>query len=62
MAPLGLAIAAPVAELLGVHAWYLAGGVACIAMGITGFFVPSITGIEDEAQIVVVEDELPSEA
>jgi DHA3 family macrolide efflux protein-like MFS transporter len=47
MIPLGLAIAAPVAELLGVHAWYLAGGVACIAMGVVGFLIPSIARIED---------------
>jgi DHA3 family macrolide efflux protein-like MFS transporter len=62
MTPLGLAIAAPVAELLGVHAWYPAGGVACVAMGVTGFLVPSITRIEDTEPVAAAADELPSEA
>ncbi len=46
-APLGLLLAAPIAEMIGVRAWYLAGGLACIAMGIAGFFLPSVMHIED---------------
>jgi DHA3 family macrolide efflux protein-like MFS transporter len=46
-APLGLIAAAPVAEILGVGIWYLAGGMACVAMGIAGFFAPALMGIED---------------
>jgi DHA3 family macrolide efflux protein-like MFS transporter len=46
-APLGLVAAAPVAELAGVSAWYLAGGAVCVAMGVGGFFAPSLLGIED---------------
>ena len=53
MAPLGLLIAAPIAELAGVRALYTAGGLACLAMGIGGFLVPSIKTIEDD----VVEPE-----
>jgi DHA3 family macrolide efflux protein-like MFS transporter len=48
-APLGLIIAAPVAELLGVGTWYLAGGAACVAMGFAGFLAPSLRRIEDAA-------------
>lgn len=62
MTPLGFAIAAPVAELLGVHAWYLAGGVACVAMGVAGFLVPSIARIEDAEPVAAAAGELPSEA
>jgi DHA3 family macrolide efflux protein-like MFS transporter len=47
-APLGLIAAAPVAEVLGVGAWYLAAGFACVAMGIAGFLAPSLMRIEDE--------------
>jgi DHA3 family macrolide efflux protein-like MFS transporter len=47
VAPLGLIIAAPVAEMVGVGVWYLAGGVACVAMGIAGFFAPALMGMED---------------
>jgi DHA3 family macrolide efflux protein-like MFS transporter len=46
-APLGLIVAAPVAEITGVGVWYLAGGIACVAMGIAGFFAPALMGIED---------------
>lgn len=46
MAPLGLAIAAPIAELAGVRALYAAGGLACLAMGVVGFLTPSIQSIE----------------
>jgi DHA3 family macrolide efflux protein-like MFS transporter len=45
-APLGLVAAAPVAEWLGVGAWYLAGGAACVAMGIAGLRAPALMGIE----------------
>jgi DHA3 family macrolide efflux protein-like MFS transporter len=48
-APLGLIVAAPVAEIVGVGVWYLAGGLACVAMGIAGFFSPALMGIEDDA-------------
>jgi hypothetical protein len=50
MAPLGLAVAAPVAELFGVRAWYAAGGIACVAMGVLGFFLPSLARIEEAAK------------
>ena len=50
-APLGLILAAPVAELVGVGAWYLAGGAACVAMGIWGFLVPALMGIEQAGEI-----------
>ena len=48
-APLGLIVAAPVAEIVGVGVWYLAAGIACVAMGIGGFFAPALMGIEDGA-------------
>ncbi|MCH7748540.1 MAG: hypothetical protein E2P06_04685 [Acidobacteria bacterium] len=51
-APLGLAAAAPIADLLGVRAWSAAGGVACLTMGIIGFFVPSIARIEARSRQV----------
>ena len=62
MTPLGLALAAPVAELLGVQMWYLAGGGACVAMGIVGFLIPSIARIEEAEPIAAADGELPSEA
>jgi len=62
MTPLGLAIAAPVAELLGVQTWYLAGGITCVAMGVLGFLIPSIARIEDAEPIAAAAGGLPNEA
>ncbi len=46
MIPVGLALAAPVADLLGVRAWYMASGLMCAAMGILGFLLPALLRIE----------------
>lgn len=46
MMPLGLLLAAPVADLVGVRAWYLIGGAVCLGMGIAAFFVRAIMEIE----------------
>ena len=48
-APLGLAVAAPVADWLGVEAWYLVGGAVCTAMGIAGFLIPGLMRIEQSS-------------
>ncbi len=51
-APVGLAVAAPVADRLGVETWYLAGGATCLLMGVLGFFLPSLLRIEEETETV----------
>lgn len=48
-APVGLLLAAPIAELLGVRSWYVAGAVACVAMGLLGFAMPAVLRIEETA-------------
>jgi DHA3 family macrolide efflux protein-like MFS transporter len=45
--PIGMLIAGPVADALGVRLWYLVGGVGCVLMGIGSFFVPMIVHLED---------------
>lgn len=47
MAPIGLLIAGPVADALGVQSWYVIGGVVCALMGLAGFFIPAILTLED---------------
>lgn len=49
MSPLGLAIAGPIADALGVQIWFLIGGVATVIMGAGSFFIPAIMRIEDKA-------------
>jgi len=48
MAPLGLAVAGPLADVIGVRVWFLIGGALIIVMGIVGFFVPAVMNIEKQ--------------
>ena len=45
--PLGLVAAAPVAEVLGVRAWYVAGGVVAVGAAAVARFLPPLLAIED---------------
>ena len=45
--PLGLVAAAPVAEVMGVRAWYVAGGVVAVGAAAVARFVPALLAIED---------------
>jgi DHA3 family macrolide efflux protein-like MFS transporter len=47
MSPLGLMIAGPLSDFVGVRAWFIVGGIATAAMGITCFFIPAALHIED---------------
>ena len=49
MAPLGLAVAGPFAEVIGVQAWFVAGGVVIILMSAVAYFVPSVRNLEKES-------------
>ena len=51
MAPLGLAIAGPLADALDAQSWWLLAGVATSAMGVGTFFVPTIMRIEDKVEL-----------
>ena len=55
--PIGLMIAGPVADRVGIQAWFLLGGVLCIFMAVTGLFIPAVMNIEKKADSlpVVVE-------
>lgn len=46
MTPFGLALAAPVAEVMGVRFWYLAGGATCILAAGVATLVPTIMKLE----------------
>ena len=47
MAPLGLAVAGPLSETLGVRSWFLAGGVVIILMSLAAYFLPAVRNIEE---------------
>jgi len=45
MSPLSLAVAGPVADAVGVRAWYVAAGAVCVLMACGAFFVPAIMNL-----------------
>lgn len=48
MSPIGLAVAGPLADVLGIQFWFLLAGVATTALGIAALFIPAITRLEAE--------------
>ena len=56
MAPMGLAIAGPVADVIGSMTWFVIGGVTLTLMGVLGFFIPSIMNLERDAPKAVPEE------
>lgn len=49
MMPLGLAVAGPVADAIGVRPWYIVAGAVTVAMAVAALFVPPLMGIEEQA-------------
>lgn len=47
--PLGMLLAAPTAERLGIQAWYLLAGAISLAMGVAGFFMKDVYTLDDQA-------------
>ncbi len=54
MSPLSLALAGPIADLLGIQFWYLFGGGMMIVAGIIAFFVPAIIRVEEEQRAMKI--------
>jgi DHA3 family macrolide efflux protein-like MFS transporter len=48
--PLGLVIAGPVTDFVGIKTWYFITGVVCIALGMLLFFIPDVIYIEERAK------------
>ncbi len=46
MMPLSLAVAGPLADWLGINAWYVIGGLSCVVMGVVARFIPAIVNLE----------------
>ena len=63
--PIGLAIAGPVSDVVGVSLWFVLGGSACVSCGIASFFVRPMMHIEDQrpaedgTSIPVNDDDAP---
>ena len=47
ISPLGLLIAGPVSDWLGIRVWFWAGGIICVLIAVRAFFIPVIMNVED---------------
>ncbi len=62
MMPLGTLVAAPVANWLGIPAWFIAAGVVTAVIGLAGFAIPVIANIERDMQPLSAGAAVPSGA
>lgn len=46
--PLGLAIAGPVSDAIGIQAWFIVGGIVMSLIGVIGFVIPALRNIENQ--------------
>lgn len=56
MAPVGLAIAGPVSDIIGAMTWFILGGATLTLMGVLGFFIPAIMNLERDAPNAAPEE------
>lgn len=49
MAPVGLILAGPIADIFGIQIWYIVSGGVVALMGIAGYFVPALLNIESNS-------------
>ncbi len=61
MSPIGLMLAGPISDRIGIQAWFLLGGILCVLMSFTGMLIPAVRDIESERKHVAASagDDLP---
>lgn len=52
MSPLGMILAAPISDWLGIQSWFIAAGLVTALMGIAGFFLPVVARLETDLPAV----------
>jgi DHA3 family macrolide efflux protein-like MFS transporter len=55
VSPLGLMIAGPVSDALGIQLWFWVSGITCALMGVAGFFISEVMGMEEEKKGLAAE-------
>lgn len=60
MSPLGMALAAPVADHLGIQVWWWIGGAACLIMGLSTFFIPAVMKLEENGHRPAIVTVVPT--
>jgi DHA3 family macrolide efflux protein-like MFS transporter len=51
IAPLGLLVAGPFSDWLGIRVWFWAGGILCVLIAASAFFRPVIMNVENSREI-----------
>lgn len=54
IAPLGLLIAGPFSDWLGIRVWFWAGGILCVLIAASAFFIPIIMNIEADTEAIQI--------
>lgn len=49
--PIGLIIAGPVSDKIGIHTWFLFGGALCVLMALVGLSIPDVINIETKRAV-----------
>jgi len=47
ISPIGLLLAGPLSDWLGIRVWFWAGGLICLLIGLGAFFIPAIMNVEN---------------
>jgi DHA3 family macrolide efflux protein-like MFS transporter len=55
-APIGLILAGPVSDWLGIQFWFLLSGILCVIIGISLYFIPSVVHIETQRPVLGQEE------
>src|SRR6266498_807651 len=55
MTPIGLLIAGPVSDIIGIRSWYWIAGIVSLLMGIAGFFIPAVMNVENNYDTETIE-------
>jgi len=56
--PIGLAVAGPLSDAMGIQTWFIIGGIFMSLAGIFGFLSPPMRGLEDQPNNVIAEKDL----
>jgi DHA3 family macrolide efflux protein-like MFS transporter len=56
--PIGLAVAGPLSDAMGIQTWFIIGGIFMSLSGIFGFLSPAMRGLEDQPSNVIAEKDL----
>ena len=54
ISPLGLLLAGPLSDWLGIRFWFWAGGLICLLIGMAAFFIPAIMNVESNQETSTV--------